>query len=143
MYFPRLESIGERYSLPSDLVAAFDGWLAVLPNARRQAILPADFAKEAGLDFAAACTMFRAGNEAGFLRPVFSVFCPECEDFVGAVRGSHHLEDLQTCMNGHEFIPADDNDFVRVSYEVTDRPDTKKKELNMVVFSRTTRAVGI
>lgn len=120
-----MESIGQASGLEKDLLLAFDQWLGNLPLGRRRALIPSEFARDATVDLHLAYAVFSAGRRHGFLRAIFNVFCPECGEFVQALNDASLLEESITCDNEHEFVPADHDGYVRVHYEVLDRPQKK------------------
>ena len=97
MYYPRLESIGEKLGLPSTTTARVDQWLSMLPRYRLRALLPSDATKEAGLSPCVAFQLFYAATPVGFLRPVYSVCCPECEELVDQFTDQAAFEDEYMC----------------------------------------------
>lgn len=149
MYYPVLGHIRTAHDLvPSSLINAFDQWLGLLPKFRRKAIIPQDFADDVGLEEYQADELFRLAQDVGLLRPVYTAFCPDCEDLVSTVHSVLDLEDELTCLNGHAFIPADYAYYVRVYYEVLHPPAPPKKKTTFsrrvsLVQAQLTPATGI
>lgn len=100
----------------------------MLPSYRLRALLPSDVARDVGLSPRAASQFFATAAQVGFLRPVYGVFCPACEELVDQFTDADDLESECYCVNDHAFIPADHPDYIRVAYEVVDKPKKKTRQ---------------
>lgn len=130
MFYPVLDRIKNKHDLiPSSLIHSFDQWLGLLPPFRRKSIIPQAFTADAGVEDYQADTLFRLAQDIGLFRPVYSIFCPECEELVDAVHSPLDLENSVTCLNGHIFVPAEYEYYVRLHYEVLIPPVPPKKSL--------------
>lgn len=102
---------------PTSVIEAFNEWLVKLPAIHRRSALSQDFARATGVSPDQAEAMFCLAQDAGILRPVYSVFCPECEELVDSVHETIELDCEYTCFNQHSFVPAKSQHYVRIRYE--------------------------